>query len=263
VGAAVKDPRLTVLSFTGSDKVGWLLQSQAIRKKVLLELGGNAAVIVHEDADLARAADRCAFGGFSYAGQVCISVQRIFVQHNIYERFCKLLTEASDKLKCGHPADKDVVVGPMIDKAAADRVQAWVQEALQDGARLVRKGERKENLIAPTILTGVKPHHKLWTEEVFGPVVIVESYKEFSEALAKVNDSRFGLQAGVFTQNQKLITQAFEALEVGGVVANDIPGVRFDHMPYGGVKDSGLGREGLRYAMEDYCERRILLEWNG
>ena len=259
---AVKDPRMSVLSFTGSDKVGWWLQTQAQGKKTLLELGGNAAVIVHSDADLKRAAQRCANGGFSYAGQTCISVQRIYAQEGIYEKFLLALKDEMALIKTGDPRLDGVLVGPVIDEGAAQRISDWIEEAKKDGAQ-VFGGGRQGKLLQPAILTGVKKQHKLNCEEVFGPVVIVEKYQSFDEALSRVNESRFGLQAGVFTEDTRLIHRAFEILDVGGVIINEVSTYRADQMPYGGVKDSGLGREGVRYAMEDYCERKVLVQWKG
>ena len=263
IGPTVTDPRMTFLSFTGSDKVGWVLREKAYRKKVALELGGNAAVIVHSDADIQRAAARCAFGGFAYAGQICISVQRIIVQQSVAAKFQELLLAEVSKLVVGNPAQKDTVVGPLIDSKAADRVMSWIDEARQDGAKVLVGGTRNGSVIAPTILTGVKPHHKLNTEEVFGPVVVLNTYDGIDEAVASVNRSRFGLQAGVFTDSSKVIRKVIEELEVGGVMINEVPTYRADNMPYGGVKDSGVGREGIRYAMEEYCERRTVVAWQG
>ncbi|MFI5348406.1 MAG: aldehyde dehydrogenase family protein [Elusimicrobiota bacterium] len=260
---AVADPRIAILSFTGSDKVGWMLQEKAARKKLILELGGNAAVIVEGDADLARAAARCAFGGFAYAGQVCISVQRILLRQDIAARFKELLLAETAKIGCGDPARPDVLVGPLIDAAAADRVMAWIEEARRDGAKVLCGGTRAGNVISPTILSGVKPTAKLSCEEAFGPVVVLDAYGVLDEAIASVNSSRFGLQAGLFTDGAAAIRRAAEGLEVGGLMVNEVPTYRADNMPYGGVKDSGLGREGVRYTMEEYCERRTVVTWQG
>jgi acyl-CoA reductase-like NAD-dependent aldehyde dehydrogenase len=266
VGRAVEDPRLPILSFTGSDTVGWMLQRQAIRKRLALELGGNAAVIVHSDADLARAAARCAFGAFAYAGQVCISVQRILVHESVLARFKELfLSEVTQiaKSRTGDPSDPNTLVGPVIDAGAADRILAWIEQAKASGARVLSGGGRRGQLIEPTVLEGVPAGEKLSCEEAFGPVVTLDGYADFSEAIARVNASRFGLQAGVFTDRASLVQQAVDELEVGGVLINEVPTYRADHLPYGGMKDSGLGREGLRYAMEEYCERRTLVQWVG
>ncbi len=263
VAAAVGDPRAAVLSFTGSDKVGWALKARAGRQKVLLELGGDAAVIVARDADLPRAAARCAFGAFAYAGQVCISVQRIVVQREVRERFLELFLAEVGKIGVGDPARPDVLVGPLIDSAAADRVEAWIREAVDGGAKVLAGGGRAANVIAPTVLAGAKPTDKVSCEEVFGPVAVVETFDDEADAFAAVNRSRFGLQAGLFTDSAAAIRRAAEALEVGGLVINDVPTFRSDVLPYGGVKDSGLGREGVRWALEEYCERRVVVSWRG
>jgi len=262
-GRAVADPRVAVLSFTGSDKVGWLLQEKAARKKVVLELGGDAAVIVAEDADLPRAAARCAFGGFAYAGQVCISVQRVLVQKSVAKRFRALFLAEVAKLGVGDPALPGTTVGPLIDSAAADRVMSWIDEAKRGGAKVLCGGTRAGAVIAPTVLEGVPPASKLACEEAFGPVVTLAEYGDFGEALAAVNASRYGLQAGLFTDGAERTARAADELEVGGLIVNDVPTYRADNMPYGGVKDSGLGREGVRYAMEECCERRTIVRWRG
>jgi glyceraldehyde-3-phosphate dehydrogenase (NADP+) len=260
---AITDPRIATLSFTGSDKVGWALQQLAVRKKVALELGGNAAVVVHSDADLARAAARVAFGGFAYAGQICISVQRVFVHKSVAPKFTDLLVGEIAKLKVGDPAQTDTVVGPLIDQAHADKVSSSIDESVKGGARVLTGGKRKGNLIEPTVITGARETDKVASEEIFGPVVVLDVYEDFSQAIAAVNRSRFGLQAGVFTDSAKLIRQASDDLDVGGILINEIPTFRADNMPYGGVKESGLGREGVRYAMEDFCERRVVVSWQG
>jgi acyl-CoA reductase-like NAD-dependent aldehyde dehydrogenase len=258
-GVLVTDDRIKLISFTGSVPVGWDIKRRAGKKKVVLELGGNAAVIVHSDADLGYAVDRCVTGGFAYAGQTCISVQRILVEHSVYGRFTDLLVEGVKKLHVGDPLDNSTDVGPLIRESDAIRTAAWIDEALHAGARLLCGGKRRGLIVEPTILTGTKPDMKVNSQEVFGPVVTVEPYKDFDEALRRVNDSSFGLQAGVFTRDAKLLFQAYEELEVGGLIAGDIPSFRIDHMPYGGVKDSGLGREGLRYAIEEMTEPKLLV----
>lgn len=260
---AVSDPRMAVLSFTGSDKVGWMLQKKATGKRVLLELGGNAAVIVHKDADLSRAAARCAFGSFAYAGQVCISVQRIFVQKDVAEKFQELLIAETRKVGIGDPAKKETIVGPLIDQRAGDRLMEWIEEAKRSGAKVVLGGTRNGNVMQPTVLRDVPRSARLHSEEAFGPVVALETYGEFSEAIDAVNRSRYGLQAGVFTDSSKLVREAVEKLEVGGIMINEAPTYRADNMPYGGVKESGLGREGVRYAMEEFCDRRTVVSWQG
>ena len=259
----ITDLRITTVSFTGSTKVGWIIQKLAVGKRVLLELGGNAAVIVHKDADLIRAATRCAAGGFGYAGQSCISVQRIFVHQDIRARFEELLTAEAAKVISGDPTKRDVLNGPMIDDAAATRVMKWIDDAKREGAQLLAGGTRDGNVVTPTIMTEVKPTQKIATEEVFAPLVVLSGYDKFSDAISAVNNSKYGLQAGVFTDSSKLIHEAIEGLEVGGVIINEVPTYRADQMPYGGVKESGLGREGLRYAMEEYSERRTVVQWVG
>ena len=259
----VGDSRIATLSFTGSDKVGWMLQQKAIRKKVALELGGNAAVIIHSDANLQRAAQRVAFGGFSYAGQTCISVQRVLVHESIAPNFEKLLLEEIRKLKVGDPFEKDTVVGPLIDQAACDRLKSWILESVKDGARQILGGRVQGRMMEPQVLSGVKPHHKLTTEEAFGPVLTIETYSDFEQALENVNRSKFGLQAGVFTDSSSRIRRSIDALDVGGVMINEVPTYRADNMPYGGVKDSGLGREGVRYTMQDFCEIKTVVSWQG
>ncbi len=228
----VVDPRFKLLSFTGSAAVGWMLKAKCGKKKVVLELGGNAGVIVEPDADLEFAAQRCAVGGFGYAGQTCISVQRIFVQ---------------------------TVVGPLIDSAATHRVEAWVGEAVSQGARVLLGSKRMGSVMEATVLSHVLPMMKVSCQEVFGPVVTVTPYRHFGEAITALNQSDYGLQAGVFTQDVNKIFHAFRHLEVGAVLANEIPTFRADHMPYGGVKDSGVGREGVQAAIEDMTEPRMLV----
>ena len=255
----VTDERLKLISFTGSAAVGWHIKSRAGKKKVVLELGGNAAVIVHNDAELAYAAERCAIGGFSYAGQTCISVQRILVQRSVVQHFTDMLVEKVQKLKVGDPLDDTVDVGPLIRESDAVRSEQWIQEAVSGGAKLLTGGHRKGSLVEPTVLTETRPEMRVNCQEVFAPVVTVEPYDDFDEALRRANDSPYGLQAGVFTRDATRLFHAFEELEVGGVIAGDIPSFRIDNMPYGGIKESGLGREGLRYAIEDMTEPRLLV----
>ncbi len=255
----VADDRLKMLSFTGSVPVGWALKAKAGKKKVTLELGGNAAVIVHSDADVKTAAEKCVAGGFSYAGQSCISVQRIFVQRSIYPDFLARVLDGVRKLKVGNPSDESTDVGPMISEDAARRAETWIREAAAAGAKVEIGGTREGTVLAPTVLTGTGRDMKVSCQEVFAPVVNVEPYDEFGDAIRMVNDSPFGLQAAVFTNNTKLLFKAFDELEVGGVIADDMSSFRIDHMPYGGVKDSGIGREGLRYAIEEMTEPRILV----
>ena len=255
----VADDRIKLLTFTGSAAVGWDLKSKAGKKRVTLELGGNAGVIVHSDADLAYASERCVAGGFSYGGQTCISVQRIFVEHSVFDRFSKLLVEGVHKLKLGDPMHDDTDIPPLIRERDAIRATEWIDEAVQGGAKLLAGGKRKGALVEPTVLTGTAPEMRVNCAEIFAPVVTVEPYDDFPEALHQVNNTDYGLQAGVFTHDAKLIQAAFDELEVGGVVAGDVPSFRIDQMPYGGMKDSGLGREGLRYSIEDMTERKLLV----
>jgi glyceraldehyde-3-phosphate dehydrogenase (NADP+) len=257
---AVADDRLKVLSFTGSAAVGWHLKSRAGRKKVILELGGNAACIIDRDADLKYAAHRTAIGAFAHAGQICIAVQRVLVHQEIYQEFTRIFLETiAREIAAGNPALPETVVGPFINAAAATKIRAWVTEALEGGARLLTGGLGEGNLMPPTVLTDVSRDMKVWKEEIFGPVTTITPFQDFDEALALANDSVYGLQAGVFTNNLAHAWRAFETLEVGGVIINDAPIFRLDHMPYGGVKDSGLGREGVRWAVEEMSEVRMLI----
>jgi glyceraldehyde-3-phosphate dehydrogenase (NADP+) len=256
---AVADDRLKVLSFTGSAAVGWHLKTQAGRKKVILELGGNAACIIDADADLKRAAHRAAIGAFAHAGQVCISVQRLLVHRKVYDDFLRIFLDTiTREIVAGDPTREETVCGPFINAAAAARVRAWVTEALAGGAQLLTGGLGEGNLMPPTVLANISRDMKVWREEIFGPVATLTPFTDFDEALALANDSVYGLQAGVFTNNLAHAWRAFEALEVGSVIMNDAPVFRLDHMPYGGVKASGLGREGVRYAMEELSEIRLL-----
>lgn len=255
----VQDDRLKLLSFTGSAAVGWMLKQKAGKKRVLLELGGNAAVVVHADADLPVAAERCAVGGFTYAGQTCISVQRVFVQRSVYEKFLEEFVARVQKLKVGDVLDETTDVGPMITEDAAVRALEWIDEALDGGARILCGGHRRGAFVEPTVLTSTRPEQRVNCEEVFAPVVTVEPYDDFTDALRLVNDSRYGLQTGLFTRDAKLIFRAYEELEVGALIVGDSPTFRIDHMPYGGVKDSGLGREGVRSAIEEMTERKLLV----
>lgn len=253
------DPRVAVLSFTGSANVGWRLKALANTKRVTLELGGSAAVIVHDDADLAQAASRCVVGAFSYSGQVCISVQRIYVHETVYDQFLDVFLGVARLLTSGDPLDEKTDIGPLISEEAAQRVEAWVQEAVTGGARLrLGTGRAGGRFFAPTLLSDTTPAMTVNREEVFGPVVTVTPYRDFDQALELVNDSPYGLQAGVFTRDVGRLFRAFETLEVGGVIGGDVPTYRIDHMPYGGVKGSGFGREGVRYAMEEMSDLRLL-----
>ncbi len=254
-----EDERMAVLSFTGSAEVGWGLRARAGRKRVVLELGGNAAAIVHGDADLADAARRCAVGGFAQAGQSCISVQRILVDAAAYEPFKKLLLEATATLNVGDPALAETDVGPMISEDEAKRVETWVGEAAAGGARILLGGKRAGAIHAPTIIENPPSASRVNCCEVFGPVVTLAKYESFDDALRIANESDFGLQAGVFTRDISRAWQAYEALDVGGVIINDVPTFRAENMPYGGAKASGCGREGVRFAIDDYTEWKTMV----
>ena len=238
--------------------VGWKLKEKAGTRKVTLELGGNAGAIIHGDADMEHAAKRCALGAFSYAGQVCISVQRIYVERPVFERFTELFLKECAKIKMGDPMDEMTALGPMIEESAAIRTEQWVKEALEEGAKVLLGGKRKGAFMEPTVLAGTRPSMKVCSEEVFAPVVSLEPYDSFDEALSKVNSGFYGLQAGVFTRDMARILKAYDDLEVGGVIINDVPTYRVDNMPYGGVKMSGSGREGVRYAIEEMTEMKLL-----
>ena len=256
----VTDPRFKLLTFTGSSEVGWDMKARAGRKKVILELGGNAAVIVDESADLAFAASRIAAGGFTLAGQSCISVQRVFVHEAVAAGFTGRLVDAVNALKAGDPLNPTTNVGPMIDEKETERIQSWIEEAVNAGAKVLTGGRRLGGaLYAPTVLEGAPPDAKVCAEEAFAPLVVVTRFADFTDALTQVNASVFGLQAGVFTGLLEHALLAFDRLEVGGVIVNDVPTWRVDHMPYGGVKDSGLGREGPRYTIEEMTEPRLLV----
>jgi acyl-CoA reductase-like NAD-dependent aldehyde dehydrogenase len=253
------DERLKLLSFTGSPAVGWKLKANAGKKKVILELGGNAAVIVDEDADLADAVERIIFGAFYQSGQSCIGVQRIVIHEKLYPEFRQRLIEATSKLRSGDPKDENTFIGPMISEGEAERLETWITEAVSAGATLLCGGKRDGAMLEATLLEGVPREQKLCAEEAFGPVAVLSSFSDFDAALAEVNDSKFGLQAGIFTRDLYKAQQAWDTLEVGGVIIGDVPSWRVDNMPYGGVKDSGLGREGIRFAMEDMTEIRNLV----
>ena len=260
VEPVIDDERIKKVSFTGSDAIGWELKKKYPKKKVTLELGGNAATIIDEDPpDLDFTASRNAWGAFYQAGQSCISVQRMYVHEKIFDKFISKFIEAARKLKLGDPMLESTDVGPVIDTQSAERIMKWIQDALANGAKLLSGGNRDGSLIEPTILTDVPPTCDVSKSEVFGPVVHVERYSDFDAALKAVNDSRYGLQAGVFTKDIKKAFKAYAALEVGGVVVNDYPSFRVENMPYGGVKDSGVGREGVRYAIEDMTELKLMV----
>jgi acyl-CoA reductase-like NAD-dependent aldehyde dehydrogenase len=255
----VRDPRIALLSFTGSPAVGWYLKQIAGRKKVMLELGGNAAVIVHSDANLPYAVSRIVTGGFANAGQVCISVQRVFIENTIYDRVIKMILEQVSALKTGDPRNPDTDIGPMISAGAALRAETLIREAMEQGARLLCGGKRTEALFTPAVLADTPPDMQVSCEEAFAPIITVSSYEKFSEALSEANRSEFGLQMGIFTNHLPFILEAFEAAEVGGVIVNDIPTFRADQMPYGGIKASGNGKEGPRYAIREMTEEKLLV----
>lgn len=253
------DDRIAVLSFTGSPEVGWKMKSQAGRKKTVLELGGNAGVIVTPSAEFETAVAKCVTGGFAYSGQICIHTQRIYVHESLFESFVKEFCKRAMHLKSGDPSSIETEISSMIDETNAKRVEHWVNEAMQAGAKLLCGGKRNGSFYEPTVLTGTNVQMKVNCEEVFGPVVVIEKYSSFAEAIALINNSKFGLQAGVFTNDIRESDVAFNQIECGGVILNDVPTLRFDHMPYGGIKDSGSGREGVKYAIMDYMEARILV----
>ncbi len=257
--ALVRDERFRIFSFTGSTAVGWKLKTLAVKAHSCLELGGNAAVFVAKDADLAWAAARCAWGAFYYSGQVCISVQRIFVEREVHAEFRRLLVENIKYLVVGDPKDEKTDIGPLIDEKSAIRVEEWLKEAVGKGAKLWTGGPRKGLVIPPSLLEGVPADCKLSCEEAFGPVATLDAVDSREDALARINASRYGLQAGIFTNDLTFINHAFDVLQVGGLIVNDIPSFRSDAMPYGGAKDSGLGREGVRYAIEDFTEPKTLV----
>jgi glyceraldehyde-3-phosphate dehydrogenase (NADP+) len=247
-----------LITFTGSAKAGWAIRAKAGSKRVLLELGGNAAVIVEPDADLTWAAARCAIGGFTYAGQSCISTQRIYVHERVYQAFLDLLLEKVKQLKVGDVLDDDTDVGPMISLEAAERVERWIKEATSAGAEIALGGKRSGVFLEPTVLLHTSADMKVNSEEVFAPLVTVTPYRDVSDAIAWANASPYGLQAGVFTTNVQTMFRLHAELDVGAVNGNDIPGFRIDRLPYGGAKASGLGREGVRYAIEEMTELRVL-----
>ena len=253
------DERLKLLSFTGSPDVGWKLKANAGKKKVILELGGNAACILDQGTDLDDAIDRLVTGAFYQSGQSCISVQRIFVHESLAAEFEQRFVAATRALKSGDPADENVFIGPMIAESEAERLETWIAEATAAGAEILCGGTRQDALLEATILKNVPRDQKLCAEEAFGPVVIIDTFTDFDDALHRTNDSAFGIHAGVFTPSLDHAMRAWDTLEVGGVLINEIPSWRVDNMPYGGVKDSGLGREGIRYAIEDMTEIRALI----
>lgn len=256
----VTDDRFALLSFTGSPEVGWEMKRNAGKKKVVLELGGNAGVIVARTADLESALAKCLLGAFAYSGQICIHAQRLFVHSSLYPAFLQRFTELAQALKRGNPESNATEVSAMIDEENAKRVERWVNEAEQAGAKIMCGGKRDGGYYYPTIITRTNAKMKVCSEEIFGPVVTVDSFDTFSEAVRHINETRFGLQAGVFTNDLTETEIAFNEIETGGVIINDVPTFRVDHMPYGGIKDSGQGREGVKYAILDMMEARILVK---
>lgn len=256
----VTDERFKLLSFTGSPHVGWKMKREAGKKKVLLELGGNAGVITSASADIDLAVKKCLVGGFAYSGQTCIHVQRIFVHQSVYDEFEKKFIAGLKTIKHGNPEDAATEISVMIDEANSKRVEQWTDDAAADGARILAGGKRDGCYFEPTVISKTNTSMKVEAEEVFGPVVTLNSFKTFKEAVVLINDTAFGLQAGVFTNDIRESDYAFNNIETGGVILNDVPTFRADHMPYGGVKDSGLGREGVKYAIREMMEPRILVK---
>jgi glyceraldehyde-3-phosphate dehydrogenase (NADP+) len=259
IAPLIKDSRVRMVSFTGSESVGWKIKRQAADKRVALELGGNAAVVVEKDADLADAVKKAVRGAFAYSGQVCIHTQRIYVQESLYGRFVEEFVKQTRALRVGDPLLPGTQLGPMIDGKAVQRTLGWLAEATAGGAKVLTGGRARGNYLEPTVVVGAKPGDKIVSEEVFAPVVVIAPYKKLDGALAQVNASRFGLQAGIFTRDPRAIESAFRTLEVGGLVVNNVPTVRVDSQPYGGVKRSGFGREGPRYAIEEMTEYKTMV----
>jgi glyceraldehyde-3-phosphate dehydrogenase (NADP+) len=255
---AAAHPAVRMVSFTGSARVGWHLRRVAAEKRTALELGGNSFTLIDETADVQHAVSRCVAGGFAYSGQVCISVQHVLVHHSNYRAVLEGIAAGAAALKMGDPHDPEVRIGPMINRREAERVALWIDEAVEQGAVLHTGGRADGRWVHPAVLSGVPEVCRLSCEEAFGPVVLVDAYSTLEEAFARINRSRYGLQAGVFSRRLDTVLRAFHTLEVGGVIVNDVPTQRVDSMPYGGVKQSGLGREGIRYAMEEMSEIRLL-----
>jgi glyceraldehyde-3-phosphate dehydrogenase (NADP+) len=257
----VTDDRIALLSFTGSPEIGWSLKKQSGKKKVVLELGGNAGVIISKGTDIKSIIQKCITGAFSYSGQICIHAQRFFVHPDLYDEFLQLMKAETEKLSYGDPLKNETRLSCMIDEENAKRVESWVNEAVQQGAKLVCGGKRDGVFYAATILTNTNTKMKVSAEEIFGPVICIEKYSgDIKDAIKKINDTKFGLQCGVFTDSVQELNAAFNGCQVGGVIHNDMPTLRFDHMPYGGIKESGLGREGVKYAIHDMLEPRILVK---
>jgi acyl-CoA reductase-like NAD-dependent aldehyde dehydrogenase len=255
----LEDERVKLVTFTGSSDVGWHIKQHCGKKKVVLELGGNAGVIVADDANLDWAAARLLFGGFTSNGQSCISVQRIFVHDKLYDTFIQKIAALVKKMKVGSPLAEDSDISAMVDSDSTVKVKTWIDDAISQGAKIICGGKIQSGVLLPTVLTDVKSAMKVCVNEVFAPLISIAKYRDFKAAVAEVNDSRYGLQAGVFTNRLNDVMYAFEEIQTGGVVINDVPTYRADHMPYGGVKDSGMQREGVRYAIEDMTETKILV----
>jgi glyceraldehyde-3-phosphate dehydrogenase (NADP+) len=256
----VTDTRFKKLSFTGSPQVGWQMKNQAGRKKITLELGGNAGVLISNKANIDLAVKKCLVGSFAYSGQVCIHVQRIYVQSGVFDEFINKMIDGTQRLKQGKPEDPETEISVMIDENNAKRVESWVNDAVTDGAKVLFGGKRKGTYYEPTIITNTKPEMNVCKLEIFGPVVTIEKFDDFESGIEEINNSEYGLQAGIFTDSIQEINKAFNLLEVGGVIHNDVPTFRVDHMPYGGIKNSGFGREGVKYAMRDMLEPKLLVK---
>ncbi len=256
----VKDERFKLLSFTGSPDIGWKMKAESQKKKIVLELGGNAATIITESADLKDALTKSLMGAFAYSGQICIHAQRFIIHTSLYQKFTDELKELALNLKYGDPLFETTDVSNMIDEENAIRVEKWINEAIQQGAQLICGGKRNRSYVEPTILTNCNHTMKVYAEEVFGPVICINSYQTIEDAIDQANNTKFGLQCGIFTNNETELNKCFKQIEVGGVIHNNVPTIRYDQMPYGGVKESGLGREGVRYAMLDMLEPKILVK---
>ena len=256
----VKDERFKLLSFTGSPDIGWKMKAESQKKKIVLELGGNAATIITESADLKDALTKSLMGAFAYSGQICIHAQRFIIHTSLYQKFTDELKELALNLKYGDPLFETTDISNMIDEENAIRVETWINEAIQQGAQLICGGKRNRSYVKPTILTNCNHTMKVYAEEVFGPVICINSYQTIEDAIDQANNTKFGLQCGIFTNNETELNKCFKQIEVGGVIHNNVPTIRYDQMPYGGVKESGLGREGVRYAMLDMLEPKILVK---
>jgi glyceraldehyde-3-phosphate dehydrogenase (NADP+) len=255
----VRHPDISVLSFTGSPEVGWKMKEMAGKKKVILELGGNAAVVIDKNTDIDKHLASFIYGAFAYSGQICIHAQRFIVHEACYDEFKLKISEQTKKLKTGSPLDETSDISVMIDEQNADRVEDWINEAVGKKAVVCCGNKREKNILYPTIVENVPVDCKIYAEETFGPVITIESFENKEEAVQKVNNSRFGLQCGIYTESIEFMKYCFENIEVGGIIHNQVPTLRFDHMPYGGIKDSGIGREGVAYAIRDYMEPKILV----